>query len=76
MSRSGAFYAIKAMERTAAAADAPARQAVDREALTTAQPDDSIFSRLGHVLAVVHHGGAASRAGRGRRSLSDAAGVD
>lgn len=79
MSRSGVFYAIKAMERTAAgaaAADAPARRAVDGEALTTAHPNDSIFSRIRHVLAVVHHGGAASRAGRGRRSLSDAAGVD
>jgi hypothetical protein len=79
MSRSGVFYAINAMERTAAgaaAADAPARRAVDREALTTAHPDGSIFSRIRHVLAIVHHRGAASRAGRGRRNLSGAARVD
>ena len=70
MSRSGVYYAIKAMDRTiagAAAADAPR---------APARSNGSVSARVRHVLATVHHGGAARRAGRGRRSLRGAAGAD
>jgi hypothetical protein len=76
MSRSGVFYAVKAMERTAAgdaAAGPPgtiARQAVDRTA--TGRPDGGVSSRIQHVLAIMRPGSGASSAGRGRRRLRGA----
>jgi hypothetical protein len=70
MSRSGVYYAIKAMDRTiagAAAADAPR---------APARSNGRIFAQVRHVLAKVHNGGADRRADRGRRSLRGAAGAD
>ena len=84
MSRSGVFYAVKAMERTAAgtaaacAAREPARQAGDREADAAARPDGSTASLIQRVLAVVQHsvGVVPGAAGRGRRRLGGAARAD
>ena len=58
MSRSGVFYAVKAMERAAAgtaagAARVPARQAGDREVATTARRNGSTASLIRRVLAAV-----------------------
>jgi hypothetical protein len=61
MARSGVFYAVKAMERTAAgtaaagAARVPARQAGDREAAAAARPHGSTASLIRRVLAAVRH---------------------
>jgi len=82
MSRSGVFYVVKAMERTAAgtaateASRAPARQAVKREA--AARPDGSASSLVRRVLAAVQHsiGGAPGTTGRGRHRLGGAARAD
>jgi hypothetical protein len=84
MSRSGVFYVIKAMERTAAGTAAagaprvPARQAVDREAAAAARPDGSTASLMRRVLAAVQHsvGVEPGAAGRGRRRLGGAARAD
>lgn len=79
MARSGVFYAIKVMERTAeraaapGAPGAPARPGIDREAPATARPDGGISARVRHLLAIARPGGTASRAGRGRKSLRGAA---
>ena len=83
MSRSGVFYVVKAMERTAAgtaateASRAPARQAVKREA-AAARPDGSASSLVRRVLAAVQHsiGGAPGTTGRGRHRLGGAARAD
>jgi hypothetical protein len=80
MSRSGVYYAVKAMERAAAgtaAADVPARRAVAREA-TAARPEGGISYRAWRVLAAMRHGigGAPAKAGRGRRRLGGAARAD
>jgi len=77
MSRSGVYYAVKAMERTAAGAAAagvagrPARRA-------GARPEGSIVSLRRRVLAAIHlgTGGARHRARHGSRSLSGAAQAD
>ena len=59
MSRSGVFYVVKAMERTAAgtaaagAARVPARQAGDREAAATARPTGGTASLIRRVVAAV-----------------------
>jgi len=59
MSRSGVFYVVKAMERTAAgtgaagAARVPARQAGDREAAATARPNGSTASLIRRAVAAV-----------------------
>jgi hypothetical protein len=84
MPRSGFFYAVKAMERTAAgtgaagAARVPARQAVDREAAAADRRDGGGASLIRRVLAAVQHsaGGTPARAGRGRRRLGSAARAD
>jgi hypothetical protein len=61
MARSGVFYAVKAMERTAAgtaaagAARVPARRAGDREAAAAARPRGSTASLMRRVLAAVRH---------------------
>jgi hypothetical protein len=61
MARSGVFYAVKAMERTAAgtaaagAARVPAGQAGDREAAAAARPHGSTASLIRRVLAAVRH---------------------
>jgi len=79
MSRSGVFYAVKAMERTAAgtplagAPGAPARRAADPQAPTTGRPDGGISSRARQVLTAMHHRGATRTAVRGRRRLRGAA---
>jgi hypothetical protein len=79
MSRSGVFYAVKAMERTAGgdaaagARGAPARRAIDQKA--TARPDGGVSSRVRRVLAIMRPGSGASSTGRGRRSLRGAARV-
>jgi hypothetical protein len=79
MSRSGVFYAVKAMERTAAgdAPGVPAGQAADRQAAASAQPHGSTWSLVRRVLAAVHDrlGGAAGRVGRDR-PLGSAARAD
>jgi len=80
MSRSGVFYVVKAMERTAAgtaaagAARMPARQAGDREAAAAARPA-SLIRRL---LAVVQRsvGVTPGAAARSRRRLGGAARAD
>jgi hypothetical protein len=84
MSRSGVFYVVKAMERTAAgtaaagAARVPAGQAVDREAAAADRSGDSTASLIRRVLAAVQHsvGVTPSTAGRGRRRLGGAARAD
>ena len=81
MSRSGFYYAVKTMERTAAgtpAAGVPrvaARQAADRDAAAAARPDESTASLIRRVLAAVLHsvGGTAGTASRGHRRLGGAA---
>jgi hypothetical protein len=70
MSRSGVFYAVKAMER-AAAGDAPrvpAKRAADHQAAAAARPDESTSSLARRILAAARDriGGAAGRAGLGR----------
>lgn len=77
MSRSGVFYAVKAMERVAAgtaadsAADRPAKRSV-------ARPEGSIVSLRRRVLAVMHRGagGAQGGAGQAGRRLGGAAQAD
>ena len=85
MSRSGVFYVVRAMERTAAGAAAagaarvPARQPADREAAATAaRPDGGTASFMRRVLAAVQHsiGVAPGAGGRHRRRLGGAARVD
>jgi len=84
MSRSGVFYVVKAMERTAAgtaaagAARMPARQAGDREAAAAARPDGSTASLIRRLLAVVQRsvGVAQGAAARSRRRLGGAARAD
>jgi len=78
MSRSGVFYAVKAMERTAAG-DAPgvgARRAADHRA-AAAHRDRGTWSFARRVLAAVRDriGGAAGRVGQGR-TLGGAARAD
>lgn len=76
MSRSGVFYAVKAMERVAAGtaagglADRPAKRAAGR-------PAGSIVS-LRRLLAALHRGagGARGNAGQGSRRLGGAAQAD
>jgi hypothetical protein len=75
MSRSGVFYVVRAMERTAAgtaaagAARVPARQAAEREVATAARPDGGTASLVRRALTAVQHsvGIASGTAGRGRR---------
>jgi hypothetical protein len=77
MSRSGVYYAVKAMERAAAGAAAdgvagrPARRAV-------ARPEGSIVSLRRRVLAAIQRGtgGARSGARRDSRRLGGAAQAD
>jgi len=81
MSRSGVYYAVKAMERAAAGtagADVPARRAVAGEATAVARPEGGISYRARRVLAAMRHGigGAPAKAGRGRRRLGGAARAD
>jgi hypothetical protein len=85
MSRSGVFYVVKAMERTAAgtaaagAARVPAQRAVDREAAAAAdRRDGSTASLMRRVLAAVRHsvGGTPAATDRGRRRLGSAARAD
>jgi hypothetical protein len=79
MPRSGVFYAVKAMERTAAGTPAagapgsPARRAADPHTPSTGRADGGISSRVRQVLTAMHHSGAARRAARGRRRLRGAA---
>ena len=81
MSRSGFYYAVKAMERTAAGTaanrvpDVPARRAAARQAPAHARTEGSIVSLRRRVLAALHlpAGGARDRAGRGSRRLGGAA---
>jgi hypothetical protein len=79
MSRSGVFYAVKAMERAAAgdAPGVPAGRAADRQAAAAAQPHGSIWSFVRRVLAAVRDrvGGAAGRIGQ-RGPLGGAARAD
>jgi len=71
MSRSGAFYVIKAMEKAATGTTAaepsrvPSGRAVDHEATAAARPDRGRPSFVRRVLAAVQ--GAPGRTGRGRR---------
>jgi hypothetical protein len=83
MSRSGVFYVVRAMERTASgaaagAAHVPARQPVDCEATPAARPDGGTASFMRRLLAAVQHsvGVAPGEAGRGRRRLGGAARAD
>jgi len=81
MSRSGFYYVVKAMERTAAGADAPrapARQPADREPTAGARSDGRSSSLARRMLAAVQRGigGAPGPAGRGRRSVGGAARAD
>jgi hypothetical protein len=84
MARSGVFYVVKAMERTAAgtaaagAARVPARQAVDREAVIAGRRGGSTTSLMRRVLAAVQHavGVTSSSGGRGDRRLGRAARAD
>jgi hypothetical protein len=78
MSRSGAYYVIKAMDRTiagAATADAPKAPKAPkaRAAHAAARPNGRISARIRHLLAKVHNGDAASQADRARRNLHGAA---
>jgi hypothetical protein len=70
MSRSGVFYAVKAMERTAAgdAPRVPAGRAADHQAAAAAHRDGSTWSFVRRVLAAARYriGGAAGRVGQGR----------
>ena len=70
MSRSGVFYAVKAMERTAAgvAPGVPAGRAADHQTAAAAHPDGSTGSLVRRALAAVRSrvGGAAGRVGQGR----------
>lgn len=83
MSRSGVFYAVKAMERTAAgtaaarAARVPARQAIDLET-AAARRDGRTASLIRGVLGAVQRsvGVRPAPAGRGRRRLGSAARAD
>jgi hypothetical protein len=81
MSRSGVFYAVRAMEWVAAgtAADdvpgAPGGRAVARQAPTEPRPDGSNLSPTRRVLAAVHRGMRGAR-GRGGRRLGGAARAD
>jgi hypothetical protein len=81
MSRSGVFYAIKAMERVAAGADAPGvapEGAVANDARAAASPDGSASSIVLRVLEAIPHslGWAAGLAGRGRPRQGRAARAD
>lgn len=84
MSRSGVFYAVKAMERTAAGTAAagagrvPARQAGDREAAAAPRPDGSTAPLIRRALAAVQHSirVALGTTGRGRRRVGGAAQAD
>jgi hypothetical protein len=79
MSRSGVFYAVKAMER-AAAGDAPrvpANRAADHQAAAAARPGESTSSLARRVLAAVRGrtGAGPGRVGQDRR-LGGAARAD
>ena len=81
MSRSGVYYAVKAMERAAAntAADGvPARRAAARQAPAAARSDRSNSSLMRRVLAVAHlgMGGVRGKAARDGRRLGGAARAD
>jgi len=84
MSRSGVYYVVKAMERTAVgtaaagAARVPARHAGDRQAAAAARPDGSTASLIRRLLAVVQHsvGIAPGAPARGRRRLGSSARAD
>ena len=81
MSRSGFYYVVKTMERTAAGADAPRapfRQPADREPTAGARSYGRSPSLARGMLAAVQRGigGAPGPAGRGRRSVGGAARAD
>jgi hypothetical protein len=84
LSRSGVFYAIKAMERVATGttgADAPGVApggAVAHDARAAASPDGSASSVTLRVLDAIRHslGRAVGIVGRGRPRLGRAARVD
>jgi hypothetical protein len=84
MSRSGVFYAVKAMERVAAgtAVDGvpgvPTSRGVVRQASAGARPEGRIFFLVRWVLAGMRPGmgGVAGRAGQGGRRLGRAARAD
>jgi hypothetical protein len=84
MSRSGVYYAVKAMERAAAntAADGmpggPARRAAARQAPAAARSDRSNSSLMRRVLAAAHlgMGGVRGKAARDGRRLAGAARAD
>jgi hypothetical protein len=84
MPRSGVYYVVKVMERTAAgtaaadAARAPAGQVVDREAAAAARREGSAASLGRRVLAAVQRsvGVTPGAAGRDRRRLGGAARAD
>jgi hypothetical protein len=70
MSRSGVFYAVKAMERTAAGdtPGVPARRTAAHQAAAAEHRDGSTWSFVRRVLAAVRDriGGTAGRVGQGR----------
>jgi hypothetical protein len=84
MSRSGAYYVVKAMERTAAGTPAagaprgPAPRAAVRDAPAAARSDGGRPSLVGRMLAAVRGGidGAPGRGARGRRRVGGAAQPD
>ena len=79
MSRSGIFYAVKAMERTAAGdtLGVSGGREADHQAVAAAHPDGSTSSFARRVLAAVRDriGGAAGRVGQDR-PLGSAARAD
>jgi hypothetical protein len=84
MSRSGVYYAVKAMERVAAGTaadggpDGRARRAVARPAPAAARPASRTVSWRRRLLAAVHlrMGGARGGARHGSRRLGSAARAD
>jgi hypothetical protein len=75
MSRSGVFYAVKAMERVAAGTAGATGEAAQRAA---ARPGGSIVALRRRVLAAIHlgTGGARGSAGQASRGLGGATQVD
>jgi hypothetical protein len=81
MSRSGVFYAVKAMERVAAgsaADDMPAGREAARRAPAVARSAGRIVSLVRRALAAMPlgMGGARAGAGQGNRRLDGAARAD
>jgi hypothetical protein len=70
MSRSGIFYAVKAMERTATGdtPGLPGGRAAGHKAVAAAHPDGSTWSFARRMLSAVRDriGGAAGRVGQDR----------